>query len=317
MSSLTRLAYSNSVPNEIRIEPLLSTHAGKIPPTLFVFIAALLWSTGGLFIKASTLSASQVSFGRCAFAAITIALVTRRTGFKLNLMTGVTAVIYAIVLLLFVMATKMTTSANAIFLQYTAPIYVMILEPVVYKEKFKPKDLVTVIFCLGGMSLFFMGRLNAQDLTGNVIAIICGAFFGILMLLLRASSMREVNPASSAFYGNILLALFTLPSFAGAIGAIGWRDLAIISYLGIFQLGLSYILFTMGLARGLRSVDAAIICYIEPVLNPLWVFLVLGERPSAWAMVGGMLILITVFVHSVRNARAKTMTPDETVATLR
>ncbi|MGH9899201.1 MAG: DMT family transporter [Pyrinomonadaceae bacterium] len=280
-------------------------HLDTAPPALLVFLAALLWSTGGLFIKASSLSAYQISFGRCAFAAITVALVTRRAGFGFNPVTGVAAVIYAIVLLLFVMATKMTTAANAIFLQYTAPIYVMLLEPVVYKEKFKLKDLVTVILCLCGMSLFFLGRLNAQDLTGNVIAIICGAFFGIMMLLLRAPGVREVNPASSVLYGNILLALFTLPSFTGALGAIGWRDLAIISYLGIFQLGLSYVLFTLGLARGLRSVDAAIICYIEPVLNPLWVFLVLGERPSVWAITGGTLIIITVFVHSVRNARAK------------
>jgi len=112
-------------------------------PLLLVLFAAILWSTGGLFIKATTLSGVELSFGRSLLAVITIAIVTRREGFGLNRVTAITSVLYAALLLLFVLATKLTTAANAIFLQYTAPVYVLILEPLFYKEKFRLRDLLT------------------------------------------------------------------------------------------------------------------------------------------------------------------------------
>src|SRR5205823_453463 len=127
-------------------------------PLLLVLGAAILWSTGGLFIKATHLSAFELSFGRSLLAAITIAIFTRREGFGINTVSGITSILYAGLIILFVLATKLTTAANAIFLQYTAPVYVLILEPIFYKEKFRARDLVTVAVCLAGMSLFFVGR---------------------------------------------------------------------------------------------------------------------------------------------------------------
>lgn len=270
-------------------------------PLLLVLGAAILWSTGGLFIKATSLSAVELSFGRSLLAAITVAIVTRREGFGLNRVSAVTAVLYAALLLLFVMATKLTTAANAIFLQYTAPVYVLLLEPLFYKEKFRLRDLTTVAICLGGMSLFFVGKLRPQDVDGNLLALASGVCFALYFLLLRHSKAREVNRASSAIYGNLIVVLISAPAFFGAMQrGISVGDVAAMAYLGIIQIGVAYALFTAAMARGLRSLDASIVGYVEPVLNPIWVFLLIGERPSSWAIGGGAIIIVSVIAHMLR-----------------
>lgn len=280
-------------------------------PLLFVFAAAFLWSTGGLFIKWTSLSGLELSSYRSFFALVTVALVTRREGFGLNSLTAAAAILYAGLVILFVMATKQTTAANAIFLQYTAPVYLLILEPIVYKEKFRARDLITVLVCIGGMALFFVGQLRPQDVTGNLTALTSGLFFGIYILLLRHQRAREVNRASSVIYGNLLVVLICAPWGLAAFDSVGRHDLLSVMYLGVIQLGLSYVLFTAGMARGVRSLDAGIICYIEPVLNPVWVFMVLGERPSRWALIGGAIIITAVVIHMLVDARVKRRPPLE------
>src|SRR5438067_11510470 len=176
-------------------------------PLLLVLGAAILWSTGGLFIKATHLSAFGISFGRSLLAAITIAIFTRREGFGINRISALTSILYAALLILFVVATKKTTAANAIFLQYTAPVYVLILEPLFYREKFRLRDLITVAACLAGMSLFFIGKLRPQDVSGNLFALASGVCFALFFLLLRHSKARQVNRAASAIYGNLIVVL--------------------------------------------------------------------------------------------------------------
>ena len=278
-------------------------------PLLFVLAAALLWSTGGLFIKWTSLSGLALSCFRSIFALITVALVTRREGFGLNPLTAAAALLYAVLVILFVMATKQTTAANAIFLQYTAPVYLLILEPLVYKEKFRARDLITVLVCIAGMALFFVGQLRAQDVTGNLMALASGLCFALYFLLLRHPRAREVNRASSVIYGNLLVVLICAPWGLNVLSSVGGHDLLSVMYLGVVQLGLSYVLFTVGMARGVRSLDAGIICYIEPVLNPVWVFLVLHERPSGWALIGGAIIITAVIIHMLLDARFKRRAP--------
>ena len=273
---------------------------------LLVLGAAILWSTGGLFIKATDLSAIELSFGRSLLAAITIAIFTRREGLGINRISAITSILYAALLILFVLATKLTTAANAIFLQYTAPVYVLILEPLFYKEKFRGRDFVTVAACGGGMSLFFVGKLRPQDVSGNLFALASGVCFALFFLLLRHSKARDVNRASSAIYGNLIVVLVCAPAFlAAARRGISAGDVGRIAYLGIVQIGFAYLLFTLAMARGVRSLDAGIIGYIEPVLNPIWVFLFIGERPSSWAIVGGLIIITSVISHMLMETRLK------------
>ena len=281
----------------------------SLSPILFVMAAAMLWSTGGLFIKWTTLSGFEVSFWRSLLGGLTVAIFTRREGFGFNRITALASVLYAVLLLLFVLATKWTTAANAIFLQYTAPIYVLLLEPVFYREKFRASDLTVVGVCVVGMSLFFVGQLRPADVRGNIAALASGFCFALYILLLRHSRSREVNRASSVIYGNLLLVCVTAVVIASdpasrshAVQMSAW-DFAAVSYLGIIQIGLAYTLFTLGMARGVRSLEAGIAGYIEPVLNPVWVFLVLGERPSRWAIMGGAIIISAVVSHTVWGAR--------------
>lgn len=274
-------------------------------PLLFVLAAALLWSTGGLFIKWTTLAGLELSFWRSLFAIFTVVFFTRHEGFGLNRLTAVASVLYAVLLILFVMATKTTTAANAIFLQYTAPVYLLILEPIIYKEKFRSRDLITVLVCLGGMALFFVGQLRPQDYTGNILALASGFCFALYFLSLRHPRAREVNRASSVIYGNTLAVIMTAPWGLATFASLTAHDLIGVAYLGVIQLGVAYTLFTVGMARGVRSLDAGIVCYVEPVLNPVWVFLVLGERPSAWAILGGAIIIVAVICHMLLDARVK------------
>ena len=332
----------------------------NLPPAVYVLIAVLLWSTGGLFIKLTTLDAYQVTFFRSLLAAVTVAILTRKKGLKIDAFGVLTSIIYAALLFLFVWATKKTTAANAIFLQYTAPIYILILSPFVIGEKFHWRDLVTVIFCIAGMSLFFVGKLEISDYQGNIAALCSGVFLGLYIMLLKhpkatgsessgrrtrnaelsalPSSItdelgfssgsegsnsdpvfesvrksqiedRTPNPAIAVIYGNFLLAALTLPSGVAAIPVITLTDLGCVAFLGIVQIGISYILFIRGVTTGTRPLDASIIGFIEPLLNPVWVFLVMGEQPSAWALLGGVIIITTVIAHTLiqyRSTRPRT-----------
>ena len=289
------------------------TKPTTVSPLLFVLAAALLWSTGGFFIKWTKLSGLELSFYRCFFAAIAVTLFTRREGFGLNGVMAVASILYAVLLILFVLATKETTAANAIFLQYTAPVYLLILEPLIYKEKFRSRDLITMLVCVGGMMLFFVGKLRPQDVTGNLLALTSGLCFALYVLLLRHPKAREVNRASSVIYGNLLAALITAPFGLRALDQLDRFDWISVVYLGLVQIGLAYTLFTLAMARGVRSLDAGIIGYSEPVLNPVWVFLFLGERPSSWAVLGGAIIIAAVIVHMMLDARQKRRANAEVV----
>jgi drug/metabolite transporter, DME family len=284
----------------------------KISPVIYVVLAVLLWSTGGLFIKLTTLDAFAVNAGRSLFAAITVAVFSYRKGLKLDAFTLLTSFLYAGTLTCFVYANKTTTAANAIFLQYTAPIYILILAPFVLKEKFRVTDLITVIVCLAGMSLFFLEPQGASNslapniFVGNIVALLSGVFFGLYFLFLRhPRSLANKNPAVSVFYGNLLIVLFMIPLLAVNPPAPNGEDILAILFLGVLQIGVAYMLFTKGIAEGVRSLDASIIGFIEPSLNPVWVFLFLGEKPSAWAILGGIIIISAVIFHTIKQSRAR------------
>ena len=280
----------------------------KFPPVAFVLLAVLLWSTGGVFIKMTTLDAFAVNLGRSLFAAITVAVFTYKKGLKLDAFTLLTSFLYAGTLSCFVYANKNTTAANAIFLQYTAPIYILILAPFILKERFRYSDLITVVVCLAGMSLFFLEPQNAANqlaanvFSGNIAALASGVFFGLYFILLRHPRSLKKNPALSVFYGNIIIVLLMLPLVLNSPPTeLNSKDIAAILFLGIFQIGIAYVLFTDGISKGVRSLDASVIGFIEPLLNPIWVFLIVGEKPSGWAILGGIIILAAVIFHTLRQ----------------
>ena len=284
----------------------------KFPPAVYVVIAVLLWSSGGLLIKMTSVSGYEVNLGRCFFAAITIALLTKFKALRADKFTILASVFYVGALSFFAVANKMTTAANAIFLQYTAPIYILIFAPFVLKEKFRFSDLLTVIACIFGMTLFFVDSEPIANLTaesqfiGNILGLCSGVSLGGYILLLRHPKAYKQNPASSVFYGNILAIFVMLPFVISKPSVWTSKDIFAVVILGVFQIGLAYYLFTYGVSNGVRSLDASIIGFIEPLLNPVWVFLFIGEKPSNWALLGGAVIIAAVLIHTLKQTKQKT-----------
>jgi len=278
-----------------------------------VIAAVLIWSTGGLLIKLTALDAYQVTFFRSLLAGLTVLIVMRKEGLRINAFGLLCSLFYAGLLFLFVWATKHTTAANAIFLQYTAPIYILILAPFVIRERFHLRDLITVVLCIIGMSLFFVGKLEISDYSGNIAALGSGICLGLYIMLLKhpafstekenAAGRRGAAPVATVVYGNLLLAIVMLPSGIGALPVMTTKDVFAVAFLGIVQIGISYILFIKGISGGTRPIDASIIGFVEPLLNPVWVFLFIGEQPSNWALLGGAIIIATVLIHTIRQYR--------------
>src|SRR4029079_12868844 len=141
------------------------------------------------------------------------------------------------------------------------------------------------------------------DYWGNLAALGSGVFLGLYILLLRHPRAAASNPAVAVIYGNFLLALVNLPAGIGVLPTITLRDLLLVAALGIFQIGLSYILFIKGVTGGTRPLDASIIGFFEPILNPVWVYFFYGEQPSRWAVLGGLIIVATVAAHTLIQYR--------------
>jgi drug/metabolite transporter (DMT)-like permease len=267
---------------------------------LLIAAAALLWSTGGLAIKLVPLSALGVAFWRSFISAIFLLVIFRPSRARWRHAAPSTVVVYALMILTFVSATKMTTAANAIFLQYTGPLYVLALAPFLLKEPFRKSDAAAVGVALVGMSFFFVGRLDPGALAGNLVAVASGLFFGLTVLLLRRDASGDAIP--SVIAGNLAAAALALP-FAWGNLALDGKGIGLVLFLGIVQLGISYFLFVKGL-KTVPATEASLIGMLEPMFNPLWAFLGLGERPSAWALLGGAIVLAAVAGRTVFGARA-------------
>jgi DME family drug/metabolite transporter len=265
---------------------------------LYIVAAALLWSSGGLAIKLVPLPALGVAFWRSLLTAIFLIFVLRPGPERWRRASWTTALVYAVMILSFISATKMTTAANAIFLQYTAPLYVLLFAPVLLKEPFRRADAVTLVVALLGMTLFFVGKLEAGALAGNVAGVFSGVFFGGVILLLRRDTTRDAM--ASVLLGNLLAALFALPFARGRL-ALDAKGVLLVLFLGVVQMGLSYILYVKGLSV-VPAAEASLLSMIEPVLNPVWVWLGIGERPTAWAALGGAVVLLSVAGRTVWGA---------------
>ena len=259
--------------------------------------AAVLWSTGGLFIKLAPMPALAVACGRSLIAGLFYLALLRP---NLRAARWTTAAAYAACIITFVSATKLTTAANAIFLQYTGPAYVLVLSPFLLDEPFRPIDGACVVLSLAGMSLFFVGQIETGQLLGNLLAIASGVFFALAIVLLR----REAKSASgdalpSTTLGNLIAAAVTLPwALKAAPEMLSLKGGGVLLYLGIVQLGLAYFLFVRGVRR-VPAAEASLISMLEPVLNPVWVLIGFGERPGLWAIAGGAIVIAAVVIRTL------------------
>ncbi|MCW5980869.1 MAG: EamA family transporter [Bryobacteraceae bacterium] len=273
-----------------------------------ILAAALLFSTGGAAIKAAALSGWQVACFRSAVAALFILLLpgARRNWSARTLLVGLA---YGATLILFVLANKLTTSANAIFLQGSAPLYLLLLGPWLLRERIRRSDLALVAVLTAGMALFFLGRQvplrTAPDpVSGNIIGAFAGLAWALTIAGLRWVSGRDTASGSGlapVAAGNLLAFSIALPFALPAEGARA-MDWALIVYMGAFQVGLAYVCLTRGL-RALPALEASLLLLAEPALNPVWSWMVHGERPGALALAGGSLILAGTAGSMLRRAR--------------
>jgi len=195
---------------------------------------------------------------------------------------------------MFVVAAKLTKVANAIFLQFTAPIYLLILEPIFLKTKFEKKNLIALVFCFTGMVLFFFGKLELSGIQGNLIAIGSGISFALFTLFLKWKKQIHKTEDTMIYIvvGNILVCLFCLPLIFNNL-TLDFTQFLILLYMGIFQIGMSYIIFNEGV-KYISATESMIIAMLEAILSPIWVFLGVGEVPSGYAIAGSLIILITI-----------------------
>jgi drug/metabolite transporter (DMT)-like permease len=240
-----------------------------------------------------------VIFWRSMISFLFMVLVFRPGAERLKRASVGTTIVYAFMILTFVTATKLTTAANAIFLQYTGPLYVLLLAPFLLKERFRKVDAIAIGAALCGMSFFFVGKLEPGALTGNLVAVVSGAFFGGTVLLLRRDQSRDAM--ASVILGNLLAAVIAFP-FALDFMRLDARGFALVLFLGIVQMGISYALFVRGLSA-VPAAEASLLGMLEPMFNPVWAFIGIGETPGSWAILGGAIVLASVAARTLWAAR--------------
>ena len=280
--------------------------------------AAFLFSTGGAAIKGTTLAPFQVAGFRSAVAAVALVLLLpeARRGFGFDLLPA--AFSYAGTLVCFVVATKLTTSAAAIFLQSTAPIWVLLLSPLLLRERIRPRDLPYVGLATAGLLLVFLGSRDPEATAprpelGNAVALAAGLFYALLMVTMRRLA-RQGDARDRSIPATVLgngIAFAVCAPFSFPVLDLSPHDAAAIGYLGVVQIGLAYWFFVRGL-RVLPALEVSLLVLLEPVLNPLWTWLVHGERPSLLASAGGGIMLLALAARSIleRPVRPVAVPPD-------
>jgi DME family drug/metabolite transporter len=275
-----------------------------------LLVAALLFSTGGAVIKATTFTGWQVASFRSLAASVAILLLVPAARRNWTWRVVLVGCAYAATLIMYVLANKLTTAANAIFLQSTAPLYLLLLGPWLLHETVHRSDLLLMAVVGLGMALFFVGgqvplRTAPEPFSGNVIAVFSGVSWALAITGLRWIERKGEEAGSGmamVVAGNLIAGFVCLPKAFPAAGAAA-GDWFIVAYLGVFQIGLAYAFLTRAM-RSVPALEASLLLLAEPALNPVWAGLVHGEWPGALAIAGGVLILSATLFRALNRREA-------------
>lgn len=260
--------------------------------------AALLWSLGGVLIKLVDWNPLAIAGMRSLIAAVVIFLFLKKPVFTWSKTQLGAAGAYACVMIFFVTSTRLTTAANAALLQFTSPIYIGLFSFFVLKEKVTRVDWIAILLVMLGMGLFFLDDLSFSHFWGNMIGVFTGISFAVMVLLLR--KQKDASPMESVLLGNVIAGVITLPfMFQSMPSPQSWVGLIL---LGTIQLGLAYLFYATAV-KHLSAMESALIPVIEPLFNPLWVVLIVGETPGMWTMIGGIFVLVGVTGRYVFHAK--------------
>jgi drug/metabolite transporter (DMT)-like permease len=275
-------------------------------PRVLVLLAAVLLSTGGAAIKLCSLNGWQVASFRSAVAVLAVLVLARPARRDFDRRVWMVGAAFAATLIVFAVANKLTTAANAIFLQSTAPLYILLLAPSLLGEHFQRRDLGVMIAMAVGMTLFFVGEQPSfasapEPVRGNLVAALSGLTWALTVLGLRWLSRAGSGPGAMLLIGNLIAFAVCLP-LALPVVAASATDWLLIAYLGVFQIVVAYLLISAGL-RHLTALEGMLLLLLEPVLNPVWAALVQGEVPGALSLAGGAVILGATVWKTVADAR--------------
>lgn len=265
-----------------------------------LIVTSILWSFGGVIIKSISWNGYAITAFRSLVALIVLTPFVKHPKFPRNIYGILAVVCYIGLICTCVISTKLTTAANAILLQYTAPIYSMLFGCWIMKEPIRKKDILAILFLIGGMILFLYDGLSAGRMVGNLIALLSGVFYGLMGVFMRRDPTDNV--AQNIFWGN-LIAFFVMLPF---IGKPEWTqgNVLLIIVMGVFQLGLPYVLYSKAV-KAVTSLEITLITVLEPIMNPIWVFLAEGETPGWYAAFGGAVVLATVLLHERSEKRTE------------
>ncbi len=260
---------------------------------IFILLAGLLWSLAGIFIKSLELPAVVIVFYRSLFASLFFLLFLRKRRWKISFHLFISVTSFTAAISCFVFSNKLTTAANAIVLQYTAPIFVFLFIRLLFREPITRGNLTTLLLSMLGVAIIFTGTSGAQDLWGVSVALLSGFLFAIYMMNLRF--LAGYDPLVLTFINNLVCSIALLPFVVSHSTPFGGQLLAL-AVMGVVQLGVPYFLFSKGLER-LALQEASLIVLIEPVLNPIWVAWGVGEVPSTPTLIGSSVILLSLVLR--------------------
>jgi len=260
----------------------------------YMIIASVLWSIGGIFIKLINWNPMAIAGSRSAIAALVMMVYLKKFKFKINKSMLICACSYSLLVILFVSANKLTTSANAILLQFTSPVWVALLSRAILKQKISRIDGITIIFVILGMIMFFIDELEMSYLLGIILAILSGIVMAGMILLFQ--QQKENSLVEITLLGNVITAIVGIPFYF--ISSPGMESVLPLFILGVFQLGIPYLLYVLAIPN-VTAIDAVLIPVLEPLLNPLWVFIFAKESPTLFSLLGGGLVLLSVTVRGI------------------
>ena len=264
---------------------------------------AFLWSIAGLFIKVIDWNPIAIAGIRSCIASIVIFVYLKRPEFNFSFPQIAASIAHAATMLLFVAANKTTTAANAILLQYIAPVLTAFIGAVLLKERPRVEHFAALPLAAVGMIIMFFNELGGGNLFGNVLATISAITLSFYFVFMRMQ--KEGSPLESILLSHWLTAIICIIiSLFLPFPQVTLKSLAAIAVLGIVQLGLSAILFSFAIKR-VSAISANLIAVIEPVFNPVWVFIAIGEAPGVHALIGGGIIVLAVTIASVISARSR------------
>ena len=286
---------------------------------LMMVACGVLWSMSGITMKYINWNPLLIVGGRGVFSALIIFMSMKMSGYKLRVTKKSLGIAFLTFmnLVLFVSANKYTTAANAIVLQYTAPIFVLIVTAFILKRKLRSFEILTVFAALIGIVLFFMDQVSGNGMSGNVMAVASGFFMGI-MYALTGEIKDDGERISGLVLGHTALAVICIP--LGYIftdhSEITLIPILLVVFLEVVQMGVPYSLY--GRATALISgVEVSLISMIEPILNPIWVALIYGEIPGSHALIGAVLIIGAVIAYTIIDARSPELPADNTTETIK